>query len=209
MWQSHPATSSGHRGPCQWQLLTAVDAARSGVVGVGQVGKEIPGREEKQLPLRGSCCPSMHRSKQGQCKPDPLRDTKHPCASSPPLNTPQARFTLEHPSWMGCDFSPGLHVKLQITFFIPFPRLLWLLASASNSHPHPFCHPSIASVPSPTAIPVPGTADSLRLHSSQQGCGSKLPFTCTEPCTLLPGREAGASAHQSPAPQHPTSCRRE
>jgi len=155
--QSHPTTPRPHRGPCQRQLLTAAGAASSRAVGVGQVGTENPRTENTQLLLRGSC-PLTCRSKHGEHKPAPLRDINHLCDSSPAFKNSWARFTLEHPFRTGCDFPPGLHMKLQIVFFTPFLRLLCFLASASNGHPYSLYHPSGALLPLPWLSLVPLTA---------------------------------------------------
>ena len=156
-------------------------------------------REETQLLLGRSCCPSTRRSKQGQCKPALLRDTKHPCASSPPLNTPQACFTLEHPSRMGCDFSPGLHVKLQITTFIPFPRLLWILPLGSNGHPCPLCHPSMALLPLPQLYPAPAPLTAFASIPRNRDTGQSRLFLALNPalCCL-----EGKQEHQPTKAQH-------
>lgn len=61
----HVAEPSHHlrrRGPCQQQLLTAAGAASSGSWAGGK--GEPREREETQLLLGGSCCPSTCRSKQ-------------------------------------------------------------------------------------------------------------------------------------------------
>lgn len=97
-WQSHPTTSGRHRGPSRYLQQQEQPAAGSGN---GAGGKGEPGeREETQLLLRGSCCPSVSRSKRGQCKPAPLRATKH---REPPNTLP----ILQHPPVSPWNSDPG------------------------------------------------------------------------------------------------------
>lgn len=145
------------------------------------------------------------------------------------LPTPQACFGLDHPSRTGCDFSPELHVKLQITF-IPFRRLLWLLVSASNSYPCPLCHLSMVSLPLPhlslsltplaAFTPIPHLGDVVQsrlflapnLHSAawrqSRSISPPKPNTPTshrDACSHLPAPKHDSARYWSPAPLSPRS----
>lgn len=114
VWQSHPSTPGGRRGPCQQQLLTAVGAASSGAV-----GKESPGRERRHSYCSAEAAVPLHTEASRDSASQPRWEA--PNTPVPPHpSTPQVCFTLEHPPRMSCDLVPGLHTKLQITFFIPF-----------------------------------------------------------------------------------------
>lgn len=91
-------------------------------------------------------------------------------------------------------------MKLQITFFIPFPRLLCLLASASNGHPCPLCHPSMALLPLPqlSLSPAPLTAFTSIPHNGDavQTCV----FLALNPTLCCP---EGKQEHRPTKAQHP------
>lgn len=152
-----------------------------------------------------------------------------PLCLLPTPQHPTSLFCPDHPSRMGCDFSPGLSVKLQITF-IPFWMLLWLPVSASNSHPCPLCHPSMVSLPLPhlslsltplaafTSIPHPGDVVHSRLflapnlHSAAwRGSRSigppkpNIPASHLDACSHLPVPKHDPAKCWSPAPHPPQS----
>lgn len=93
VWQSHPKHAQGTR-PAAATYSSGCSQQQGG-------GKGEPGeREETQLLPWGSCCPSTHRTEQGQYKAALLTDTKHPCASSPPLRPPRPVSPWSiHPGW--------------------------------------------------------------------------------------------------------------
>lgn len=195
MWQSHP-TTSGAGDPANSSYLQQWVQPAAGQRELGRWEGRAQGERRDTVTAPGELL-SLYMQKQvGTVQASPAeRHQRLLCL----LPTPQHPPTPVSP-WMGCHFSPGLHVKLQITFFIPFPRLLWLLVSANNGHPCTLCHPSTALLPLPqlSLAPAPLTAFSS-IPQERDEVQSCL-FLALNPALCCP---EGNQEHRPTKAQHP------
>lgn len=127
-------------------------SSRSSQQGMGRREGRARGERGDTVTAQGELLALRDTSKRGQCKPALLRATQHQghptpgppntraikhqghqtpgppntrnTKHSPQAATPPGCFMLEQPHRGDCVFSPVLHVKLQIVFFIHFLRLL-------------------------------------------------------------------------------------
>lgn len=85
VWQSHPTTPSGRRGPCPRQLLTAAGAASSGAA-----GRESPGRERRHSYCSGELLSLYTQKQAGRVQASPNETPTTPVPAPHPSTPPRS-----------------------------------------------------------------------------------------------------------------------